>query len=49
MKNPKPSLSKGKQKAMAELAKRKYIIITNADKGDAVVIMNVKIYTNEAN
>ena len=33
MKNPKPNLSKGEQKAMEELAKRKDIIITNVDKG----------------
>ena len=41
MKNPKPNLSKGEQKTMEELAKRKDIIITNADKGGAVVIMDV--------
>ena len=29
MKNPKPNLSKGEQKATEELAKRKDIIITN--------------------
>ena len=40
MTNPKPNLSKGEQKAMEELAKRKDIIITNADKGSAVVIMD---------
>ena len=49
MKNPKPNLSKGEQKAMEELAKRKDIIITNADKGSAVVIMDVEKYINEAN
>ena len=49
MKNPKPNLSKGEQKAMEELAKRKDIIITNADKGGAVVIMDVEKYINEAN
>ena len=41
MKAPKPNLSKGDQKAMEELAKRKDIIITNADKGGAVVIMDI--------
>ena len=41
MKTPKRNLSKGEQKAMEELAKRKDIIITNADKGGAVVIMDI--------
>ena len=49
MKNSKPSLSKGEQKAMEELAKRKDIIITNADEGGAVVIMDVEKYINKAN
>ena len=38
MKNPKPSLSKGESKAIEELAKRKDIIITNGNKGGAVVV-----------
>ena len=49
MKIPKPNLSIGEQKAMEEIAKRKDIIITNADKSGAVVIMNVEKYINEAN
>ena len=49
MKNQKPNLSKGEQKAMEELAKRKDIIITNADKGGDVVITDVEKYINEAN
>ena len=49
MKNPKPNLSAGEQKAMEKLAKRKDIIITNADKGGAVVIIDVEKYINEAN
>ena len=49
MKNPKPNLSKGDQKAMEELAKRKDIIITNADKGGALVIMDVEKYINKTN
>ena len=49
MKNTKPNLSKGEQKAMEKLAKRKDIIITNADKSGAVVIMDVEKYINEAN
>ena len=47
MKNPKSSLSKGKQKAMEELAKTKDIVITNADKGGTLVIMNVEKNINE--
>ena len=42
-------LQKGEQNAMKELAKRKDIIITNADKGGAVVIMDVEKYINKAN
>ena len=34
---------------MEELAKRKDVIITNADKCGAVVIMDVEKYINEAN
>ena len=34
---------------MEELTKRKDIIITNADKGGAVVIMDVEKYINEGN
>ena len=45
----KPNLCKGEQKAVEELAKREDIIITNADKGGAVVIMDVEKYINEAN
>ena len=42
------NLSKGEQKAMKDLVKRKDIIITNADKGGAVVILDVEKYINEA-
>ena len=34
---------------MEELAKRKDLIITNADKGGAVVIMDTDSYIKEAN
>ena len=34
---------------MEDLTKRKDIIITNADKGGAVVIMDVENYVNKAN
>ena len=46
MKHPKPNLSKGEQKAMGVLAKRKDIIITSADKGSAVVIMDISNNTS---
>ena len=49
MKNPKPSLSKGGKKAMEELAKSKDIIITYADKGGVVVIMDVEKTIKEVN
>ena len=49
MKNPNSNLYNEEQKAMEELAKRKDIIITNADKGGAVVIMDVENYINKAN
>ena len=49
MKKPKPNLSKGEEKATEELAKRKDIIITNADKGATVVIIDVEKYISEAN
>ena len=47
MKNPKPNLSKGEQKAMEKITKRKGIIITNVDKGGTLVIMYVQKYFNE--
>ena len=34
---------------MKELLKRKDIVVTNADKGGALVIMDVEKYINEAN
>ena len=42
------NLSKGERIAMKELSDHTDIIITKADKGGAVVIMDVKDYTNEA-
>ena len=39
-KRPKDNLTKGEQKALEELSKRDDIIITNADKGRAIVIMD---------
>ena len=49
MKNQKPNLSKGGQKAMEKLPKRKDIIITNPEKGVAVVKIGVERYINETN
>ena len=39
-KQPHPNLDKGEREAIKELSKRKDIIITNADKGGAVVIVD---------
>ena len=47
-KNPKPSLTKEEKTAMEALAERTDIILTNADKGEAVIIMNTDYYINEA-
>ena len=38
----RPNLTKGEFKAMADLSNREHIIITKADKGEAVVILDVK-------
>ena len=45
-KNPKPSLTKEEKTAMEKLVERTDIIITNADKGGAIVIMNTDVYIN---
>ena len=47
-KRPKDNLTKGEQKALEELSKRDDIIITNADKGRAIVIMDTDKYISEA-
>ena len=47
-KRPKDNLTKGVQKALEELSNRDDIIITNADKGGAIVIMDIDKYTFEA-
>ena len=47
-KRPKDNLTKGEQKALEELSKRDDIIITNADKGGAIVIMDIDKYISEA-
>ena len=48
--NHKPfnNLTKGERTALQELSERDDIIITKADKGGAVVIMDVKDYVKEA-
>ena len=46
---PKENLSKGEQKALSNFKKRNDIIITNADKGGAVVIIDTKSYIDEVN
>ena len=48
IKRPKDNLTKGEQKALEELSKRDDIIITNADKGGAIVIMDIDKYISEA-
>ena len=45
----KSNLTYKEHAAMEEPAKRKDLIITNADKGGAVVIMNTDSYIKEAN
>ena len=47
-KKPKYNLTKGEQKALEELSKRDDIIITNADKGGAIVVMDIDKYISEA-
>ena len=45
----KSNLTYKEHTAMEELAKRKDLILTNADKGGAVVIMDINSYIKEAN
>ena len=47
-KRPKDNLTKGEQKALEELSKRDDIIIRNADKGGAIVIMDIDRYISKA-
>ena len=47
-KRPKDNLTKGEQKTLEKLSKRDDIIITNADKGGAMVIMDIDKYVSEA-
>ena len=49
IKKLKTNLTYKEHAAMEELAKRKDLIITNADKGGAVVIMDTDRYIKEAN
>ena len=49
VKRPKYSnLSKGEQKALEDLQERDDIVIVNADKGGAVVIMDVTDYVEKS-
>ena len=45
---PKDNLTEGEQKTLEELSKRDEIIITNADEGRAIVIMDIDKYISEA-
>ena len=45
---PKDNLIEGEQKTLEELSKRDEIIITNADEGRAIVIMDIDKYISEA-
>ena len=45
---PKDNSTKGEQKGLEELSKRDDIIITNADKGRTIVIMDIDKYIFEA-
>ena len=47
-KRPKKNLTKGEMETLKQLEKRQDIIISNADKGRAVVIMNTDKYIEEA-
>ena len=47
-KQPHPNLDKGEREAIKELSKRKDVIITNADKGGAVVIVDTNDYIKKA-
>ena len=46
---PRDNLMKSERKALLNLQKRNDIIITKADKGGAVVILDIKDYIDEAN
>ena len=46
---PRDNLTKSEREALLNLQKRNDMIITKADKGDAVVILDIKGYIDEAN
>ena len=49
IKSPKYSnLSKGEQKALVDLQERDNIVIVNADKGKAAIVMDVTNYIEKA-
>ena len=47
--NPRDNLTKSERETLLNLQKRNDIIVTKADKGDAVVILDIQDYINEAN
>ena len=47
-KRPKDNLTNGEQKTPKELSMRDDIIIINADKGGAIIIMDIDKYISEA-
>ena len=47
-KRPIDNLTNGEQKTPKELSKRDDIIIINADKGGAIIIMDIEKYISEA-
>ena len=47
-KRPKDNFTKGEQKVLEELSKRGDIIVTNADKGGTIVIIDIEKYISEA-
>ena len=48
-KKPKSNLDKGERDALKKLSERTDVLITNANKGGAVVFWETKDYINEAN
>ena len=44
----KDNLTKGEQRELEELSKRDYIIITNSDKGRAIVLIDIDKHISEA-
>ena len=47
VKNTKSNLSNGEQKAMKHISEQRDIIITTADKGNTVVVMDTENYIKQ--